>query len=144
VWDKQQPRDFYWTVCLTNMYRYTVGSTVVTNIYVKSDKGHVTCTAYWNWLQWKTMWFVCLLNIVTCTLSPLYTPVYDIIIMCKVSFYIFVYIYIYTLYTYIHSDIFSTSKSWGRVFTHIYHTTWRHILAVFSNAITCNSYCTVP
>jgi len=39
-------------------------------------------------------------------------------------------IYIYALHTYIHFDIFSTSKTRGRVFTHIYQNARRHISSV--------------
>ena len=56
VWDKHQQRvfwDFYWTANLKNKYCYRVWSSVVTYLYVKSDKWHVTCSVYWNWLQWN-------------------------------------------------------------------------------------------
>jgi len=67
IWNKQQRvfRDFYWLVNLTNKYCYRVCSSVVTYLYVKGDNWHFTCSAYWNWLQWKGSYFVCLLKLVT-------------------------------------------------------------------------------
>jgi hypothetical protein len=133
--------DTYWTACLTKKYCYTVRSIVVTYLYVKRDKGHVTCTAYWNWLTWKTRWFVCILNLVTCSLSALYTPVYDIINMCNVCFkYICIrsthtYMAIYFLPRNLEVDFLRTSTS-------IHGVTNQK--SESCNAITCNSYYTVP
>jgi len=41
-----------------------VCSSVVTYLYAKRDKGHITCSVYWNWQQWKTRWFAFLRNVV--------------------------------------------------------------------------------
>jgi hypothetical protein len=83
VGDKQQRRVFwesYLLLYLANKYCYRVRSSAVTYLYVKRDKEHVTCTVCWNWLQWKTRWFVSLLNLVSDYLSPFYKPAYDILV----------------------------------------------------------------
>jgi hypothetical protein len=66
----------------------------------------------------------CFLNLVTCSLSPLYTPAYDIIKMFNVYIYIYVCVCVCMYASHIHFDMFSTSKSWDRVFIQIYQNIW--------------------
>jgi hypothetical protein len=83
VGDTQQQRLFwesYLLVYLTNKYCYPIWNNVVTYLCVKRDKGYVTYSAYWNWLQWKSRWFACLLDLVSDSLSPFYKQAYDILV----------------------------------------------------------------
>ena len=134
-WNKQQPKDTHWTACLTNKYWYIERSIVVTYLYVKRNKRHVirVFTEYWICLHWNTRWFVCLLNLVTCSLSPLYTPVYDIIKMCNVLLYIcicmcvciYIYIYIY-IHTHTHTYVYVCKYIYICVYIYIYTYTFIH------------------
>jgi len=142
LWIKQQPRDSFWTEGLTNKFRYIVRIIVVTYLYGKCDERYVirVCTEYLNCLQWNTRWFVCLLNLVTCSLSPLYTPVYDIIKMCNVL------LYIYMRSTHIYISIYFLPRKLEveclRISTRMHGVTFHQ--SISSNGIACNSYFTVP
>jgi len=96
----------YWPTYLTNKYCYPLCSSVVTYLYMKRDKGHIMCNVYWKWLYWNTRLFVCLLNLVTYYLSPIYKPAYEIFLATMIKdgqlFALYTYIYTY-IHTYIHT-----------------------------------------
>ena len=142
VLDKQQQRelgDSYWPANLINRYCYSVWRSVVTYLYVKRDKWHVTCSVYWNWLPWKKKrWFVCLLNLVMDSLSPFYNPAYGILVgRHDIEIYIpllclHAYIYMYVvLGVYVYVYIYSYICVYVCVYIHIHTSIYIYISIIY-------------
>ena len=145
--------DSNWLVYLTTNYCYPVWSNAVSYLHVKRDNGHVACAAYWNWLQWKAMYFVCILY--------LYKPAFDIMvsridIKMNISLvYIYIYISIHP-HTHTHNNNknthtyldFESLLNWKIDVRYCWNSTRIQCVifqqSVSSTVTTCNSSYTVP